>query len=159
MYWVPLVRRGLEASNIYADWNVYAFVLQPPGDLRDSGRYSFNNYPDIFTDEVCGNPVDPGYFPKVFRLEVEQRSRAMRRRRPSRPFPLATNMAVHVRVGDTVLGDNGTIYTINRITGREVGLNADTNYLPLNRRDLKALWVGTRHRLRRRNRDRRRPAA
>ncbi|BAM04185.1 type IV pilus modification PilV family protein [Phycisphaera mikurensis] len=139
VYWVPLIRRGLEASELYADWSVYAFVLQPPGDLRDSGGYAFGSYPSYFTDEVCANPYDPSYFPKVFRLEVENvpddESEAEFK------DPAILNMAAHVKVGDPVLGDNGTIYTITRVSGRVVGLNADRNYLPLNQRDLRALWL------------------
>lgn len=139
IFWVPFVRRGIGASSFVADWNVYAFILQPPGDLRDRGAYSFGLYPSLFTDEVCANPFDPGYFPKVFRLEVtnvpNDESEA------TFEVPAGTNMAIHVRVGDPMLGDNGTIYTVSRIDGRTVGLNADRNFLPLNRRDLRALWL------------------
>lgn len=140
VYWVPFIRRGLGANSFVPDWNVYAFVMQPPGRVRDAGGYSFDNYPAFFTDELCANPFDPGYFPKVFRLEVDNvpndESEAT-----FDTVPSGTNMAVHLRVGDAVLGDNGTIYNINRIDGTTVGLNANDNFLPLNRRDLRALWV------------------
>ena len=136
--WVPLVRRGLEASDLFRDWSGYAFVLQPPADLMAAGAYAWGNYPGWMRSEVSANPFDPAYFPKVFRLPV---GNVPNDQSEARFFD---DVRPHLRVGDPVLGDNGTLYTISRIDaadGEVVGLNADNNYLPLNQRELNALWV------------------
>lgn len=136
--WVPLVRAGLEASEIYPDWNVYLFILQPDSQLRAADAYTPNaaTYPD-FVGLVCANPLDGGYFPKVFRVPVTWDSATPNRATPS------VNLYGHVKPGEKILGDNGVIYRVSQIdpgTGTMI-LAEDTEYAPINQRDLGAVWV------------------
>ncbi len=148
LFWVPLVRAGLEASEIIPDWNVYAFILQPPSQLRESGVYTLNTaaanygYGDFDADPiVCANPDAAAYFPKVFRIPAFN--------------PVTGNLNLvetsidlfgYVKPGDKVLGDNGKIFRVAQVQNDGAApfrmiLASETLYEPLNERDLRAIWV------------------
>jgi prepilin-type N-terminal cleavage/methylation domain-containing protein len=155
VFWVPLVRPGPEASEIIPDWSVYAFILQPPSDLRREGAYAmvpdgFNPpvvYPGAYgpfndPDIVCANPDTARYFPKVFRVPA------------TRPDPTnlpnlaetTVNLYGYIKPGEKVLGNNGKIYRVAEVLNTntppyQIVLNSETLYEPINDRDLKALWV------------------
>lgn len=147
VFWVPLIRRGLEASDIFGDWSVYVFVLQPDPELREQGAYFLNPvspssdaYADGWNNLVCANPFDPAYFPKVFRMPV-----AWNASNPNvATAPAGFNLFGLVKPGDMVLGDNGKIYKVATVTNSnpsQITLNSQTAYEPINERDLTALWV------------------
>ncbi|MEO0514611.1 MAG: prepilin-type N-terminal cleavage/methylation domain-containing protein [Planctomycetota bacterium] len=149
VFWVPLVRAGLEASELYPDWSVYVFVLQPDSQLRRDGVYTLNpadpdyGYGDFNNaDIVCANPdTAADYFPKVFRVPVAWNSA-----NPNRATP-TVNLFGYVKPGEKVLGDNGVIYRVSQIAppgSPDAGtmiLAEDTEYSPINQRDLGAVWV------------------
>jgi len=146
VFWVPLVRAGLEASEFYPDWNVYAFILQPDSQLRASGEYAIGNYPTNATTNfdqntiVCANPDAAAYFPKVFRVPAT--ATGWSSANPNR-FTPTENLFGYVKPGEKVLGDNGVIYRVSQIdpgSGTMI-LAEDTAYAPVNQRDLGAVWV------------------
>ncbi|MEM1099675.1 MAG: prepilin-type N-terminal cleavage/methylation domain-containing protein, partial [Planctomycetota bacterium] len=122
VFWVPLVRPGLEASELFPDWNVYVFILQPDSQLRTSnayamrtdgtigvtfpGNYGFMNDADI----VCANPDLAAYVPKVFRVPAA--ANGWNDNRPLE-FTPDVNLFGYVKPGEKVLGDNGIIYRVS----------------------------------------------
>ncbi|MEM9419256.1 MAG: hypothetical protein AAGA25_09435 [Planctomycetota bacterium] len=137
VFWVPLIRAGLEASEIFPDWNAYLFVLQPDSQLRRNNVYQNANYPASFNGLVCANPFDGDYFPKVFRVPVTWIDSQPNNATPS------VNLFGFVKPGEKVLGDNGIIYRVAQIdpASGEMILSEQTEYAPLNLRDLGAIWV------------------
>jgi hypothetical protein len=139
LFWVPLVRAGLEASELYPDWNVYVFILQPNSKDRSAGVYDLGNYPAFDTaDIVCANPdAAADYFPKVFRVPVDWDD--------DEPFLIDPDIDLtgYVKAGDKVLGDNGKIYRVSQFEpgGTRIILSEDGLYSPINDRDLGAVWV------------------
>lgn len=152
VYWVPLVRAGVEASEIFPDWNVYVFILQPDSQLRSNNAYAMRtdgtipvaypgNYGDFDDpDIVCANPDFAAYVPKVFRVPA-----AVNGWSDTAPleFTPSVNLFGYVKPGEKVLGDNGIIYRVSQIdfgSGKMI-LSEETDYSPINLRDLGALWV------------------
>lgn len=137
VYWVPLIRSGLEASENFPDWSVYAFVLQPDSQLRNVDAYANANYPAAFNGLVCANPFDQDYFPKVFRVPVTWNPNNPQRATPS------VNLFGFVKPGEKVLGDNGVIYRVSQIDSAAgtMILAEDTEFSPINQRDLGAVWI------------------
>lgn len=137
VFYVPLVRQGIEASEVYPDWSVYLFVLQPSSQLRENNAYNYANYANDFRNLICANPADGGYVPKVFRVPVGWNDND-----PNVADP-AFDLDPYLRVGQLVLGDNGKIYRISKFNpgGDEILLDSQTIYEPINDRDLNALWV------------------
>ncbi|MEM8781560.1 MAG: prepilin-type N-terminal cleavage/methylation domain-containing protein [Planctomycetota bacterium] len=95
LYVVPLLRRGIAASEFASDWQVFSLVLERyPEDVagipEDSEPYDdvrTGPYPAIYPDFaaignadaqsaiVAANPFDnPNYFPKVFRIPANDAS-------------------------------------------------------------------------------------
>ena len=141
VFWVPFVRRGPEASQLYPDWSVYAFVFQPEGNRRENGAYAYTNYTTglIPTDSICANPADGDYVPKVFRIPVTWSSTNPNVATPS------FSLFGRVRPGDKVLGDNGEIYRIAEVQppglGNTIAFESSPLYAPIGQRDLTAIWV------------------
>ena len=139
VFWVPLVRAGLEASEAIPDWSVYLFVLQPDSRLRTEGAYDIANYPTAFDSPtiICANPDREDYVPKVFRVPVTWRETD-----PNRADP-AINLFGFVKPGELVLGNNGKIYRVAQIdqASGAIILASQTLYEPINERDLTAIWV------------------
>ncbi len=144
IFTVPMVRQGLEASEIFPDWSVYLFILQPPSQLRSDGAYANGNYPAIFNGMVCANPLDSDYVPKVLRVPV-----AWDVAEPNLITPRNTgntadiNLDGLVKAGELILGDNGKIYRIAQLDGssNQILLASQTLFEPLNERDLTAVWI------------------
>ncbi len=145
VFWVPLIRAGAEASELYPDWSVYAFVLQPDSQLRSDGVYTLNaaaanyGYGDFnTTDIVCANPdTAADYFPKVFRVPVVANNS------PTTNITPSINLYGYVKPGEKLLGDNGIIYRVSQIdpaTGTMI-LAEDTEYAPIDYRDPFAIWI------------------
>ncbi|MEO1235294.1 MAG: hypothetical protein AAFX76_00755 [Planctomycetota bacterium] len=137
---VPLVRQGIEASTIFPDWSVFAFVLQPPSQLRNANTYATGNYTAInsaFNSYICANPADADYVPKVFRVPVAWNANDPNVIDP--PFSLDG----FLKAGELILGDNGKIYRIAQFNpaGDEILVESQTIFEPINERDLTAIWI------------------
>lgn len=152
VYWVPLVRAGVEASELFPDWSVYVFILQPDSQLRSSNAYAMRtdvsiavNYPGNYGDFddpsiVCANPDQAAYVPKVFRVPAA--AGGWNKTAPLE-FTPDVNLFGYVKPGEKVLGDNGSIYRVSQIdfaSGTMI-LSEELIYRPINERDLGALWV------------------
>jgi len=153
VFWVPLIRAGIEASDLFPDWNVYIFILQPDSQLRSAGAYTLNRsasnygYTDFEGNAiVCANPdIAAHYFPKVFRVPVATGGWSENEPNIAR---MSINLFGYVKPGDKVLGDNGRIYRVSQVSPSTTGTNGnkiilaeDGLYSPINQRDLGALWV------------------
>lgn len=137
VFFVPLIRQGIEASEIFPDWNVYLFVLQPPSQLRTNAAYANANYAaGDFNGLICANPGDGNYVPKVFRVRVNWDATDPNVIDP--PFDLDG----YLKAGELVLGDNGKMYRVSKFDpgSRKVLLDPQTLYEPINDRDLTAIW-------------------
>ena len=137
VFYVPLVRQGIEASEIFADWSVYMFVLQPPSQLRANGAYANTAYSPTFNGLTCANPLDGPAVPKVFRVPVEWDEADPNVAEPT------INLDGLVKAGELVLGDNGKIYRIGQLdpSSNKILLASQTLFEPINDRDLTAIWV------------------
>lgn len=139
VFFVPLIRQGIEASEIFPDWNVYLFVLQPPSQLRTNGAYANANYAaGDFNGLICANPGDGNYVPKVFRVRVNWDATDPNVIDP--PFDLDG----YLKAGELVLGDNGKMYRVSKFdpdpSSDKILLDPQTLYEPINDRDLTAIW-------------------
>ena len=140
VFYVPLVRQGIEASEIFPDWSVYMFVLQPPSQLRTRGEYASDNPSySSFTGLTCANPLDGPAIPKVFRVPV-----AWDEADPNVAEPVI-DLDGFVKPGELVLGDNGKIYRVGQLDpspgSDKILLASQTLFEPINERDLTAIWV------------------
>ncbi len=133
IYTVPLVRRGIQASDFINDWVVYSIILErkptdieafePAGPDNDYPYRSFNAaaFAHVGTGEarnaiVCANPFDDwNVFPKVYRVPAINGTSA------GDPDPTLVQLLISnesptlgllVRPGDLMLGDNGKIYRV-----------------------------------------------
>lgn len=128
VYWVPLFRRGVEASDYINDWRIYVFVME---DHRESIHYDEDDNPDNL---ACANPWDPEYFPKVYRLPITSVT--------NNRIQLINQWhgALAIRAGDMVLGDNGLIFRVSAADSNFITVSDEAAYNPTNERPLRAVW-------------------
>ncbi|MEL7087128.1 MAG: prepilin-type N-terminal cleavage/methylation domain-containing protein [Planctomycetota bacterium] len=144
-FFVPLFRRGPEATPFINDWVVYLFVMQSQPEIDDppAGGLKYDNDPTNYNGDsgpitvpantICANPFDDAaFFPKVFRAEVSRAN--------NNTYDLVGGWQAEqiLRLGDLVLGDNGTIYRVGDVNGAgdQVTLNEST------RQDIDSITIG-----------------
>ncbi|MEM7624661.1 MAG: hypothetical protein AAF333_03420 [Planctomycetota bacterium] len=158
-FFVPLIRRGPEATPYINDWVVYLFVLQAQPEVDDPVNAAsttptlkkYPNEPDIAgydntiqvpNGAVCANPFDDeAFFPKVFRAEVDSWVN-------NRATLDNGNWDVEniLRLGDLVLGDDGKIYRVGEVdeSTNSVVLNESTRQeidsIAISTGELGAFW-------------------
>ncbi|MEM6458920.1 MAG: prepilin-type N-terminal cleavage/methylation domain-containing protein [Planctomycetota bacterium] len=119
-FYVPLFRRGPEATPYINDWVVYVFVLQAQPEIanpivgpkypNDPANGTYTNPNSTPAGAVCANPFDDAdYFPKVFRAEVTNWTGSVA------TLDAGWNVGEILRLGDEVLGDDGEIYRVGDV--------------------------------------------
>lgn len=139
-FYVPLFRRGPQATPYINDWIVYAFVMQAQPEVEDpAAGFKYPNDPAAVPDgSICANPFDnEDYFPKVFRVEVTN----WVGNNATIDVPNVSNI---LRLGNLVLGDDGEIYRVGEINGNVVTLNVENRQtldtITLGGTSLTAIW-------------------
>ncbi|MEM9881363.1 MAG: type II secretion system protein [Planctomycetota bacterium] len=143
-FYVPLFRRGPEATPYINDWVVYAFVLQAQPEVSDptAGQPKYPNDPAnpaydnpnaTPNGAVCANPLDnTDYFPKVFRAEVTNWTGSVA------TLAGGWNVGEILRLGNEVLGDDGEVYRVGDVN---IGNNTITLNL-VSRQTFDAVTIG-----------------
>lgn len=140
-FYVPLFRRGPQATPYINDWIVYAFVMQAQPEVANP-TVGFKYPPNpaaVPGGTVCANPFDdPVYFPKVFRAEVASWVGN------NATLGAGWNASQILRLGNLVLGDDGEIYRVGEIDGNVVTLNVENRQtldtITLGNSSLTAIW-------------------
>jgi prepilin-type N-terminal cleavage/methylation domain-containing protein len=124
-YWVPLIQRGPEASELVADWNVFAFLTRP----ATSGA-TFTDHSGSYASANVGEMTPMTSTPQVYRYPVTYSGNVL---------TIGAVTAGIPNVGEKILGDNGQVFKIisRNLTGTEftVTPSPDNSF-----KNLEAFW-------------------
>lgn len=145
-YWVPMLRRGPEANDYIADWDIFVFMLMP-----HQQDHTFDEAAVLaeYSNVVCGNDTGNLYEPKVYRVDIIDINNNVislpnhidRITVPLDPEFVADNSITDpsvMKLGDQVLGDNGDVYRITAANGGEITVTPSPSIDPA--KEPNAIW-------------------